>query len=53
LTIPNARAAALARSTRSSLSTTTADEESTERTDAIPGGSFGGCCAARSRALRG
>ena len=53
LTMPNARAAALARSTRSSLSTTTAEEERTARTDAIPGGSLAGCCAALSRALRG
>ena len=50
LTMPKARAAALARSTRSSLSTTTAEDESTERTEAIPGGSLAGCWAARSRA---
>src|SRR6201996_1233821 len=53
LTIPKVRAAALARSTRSSLSTTTAEDESTERTDAIPGGSLAGCCAVRSRVLLG
>jgi len=39
LTSPKARAAALARSTRSLLSTTTAEEESTDRTAAMPGGS--------------
>ena len=52
LTIPNARAAALARSTLSLLSRTTAEEESTERTDAMPGGSLAGCWAARSRVPR-
>jgi len=52
LTIPNARAAALARSTLSLLSRTTAEEESTDRTDAMPGGSLAGCWAARSRAPR-
>jgi hypothetical protein len=52
LTSPNARAAALARSTLSLLSTTTAEEESTERTDAMPGGSLAGCLAARSREPR-
>ena len=44
--------AALARSTRSLLSRTTADEESTDRTDAMPGGSRAGCWAARNLALR-
>jgi hypothetical protein len=39
LTSPKARAAALARSTRSLLSTTTAEEDSTDRTEAMPGGS--------------
>ena len=38
LTRPKERAAALALSTRSSLSSTTAEEESTDSTDAIPGG---------------
>src|SRR5207247_10882403 len=52
LTRPNARAAALARSTLSLLSRTTAEEESTERTDAMPGGSLAGCWAARSRVPR-
>ena len=52
LTSPNARAAELARSTRSLLSTTTAEEERTERTEAIPGGSLAGCCGARSREPR-
>jgi len=42
LTSPKARAAALALSTRSLLSTTTAEEDSTERTDAMPGGSLEG-----------
>ena len=41
-TRPNERAAALARSTRSSLSMTTAEEDSTERTAAMPAGSRAG-----------
>ncbi len=53
LTIPYARAAALARSTRSLLSRTTAEEESTERTDAMPGGSRAGCWATRRLVARG
>src|SRR5690348_2094978 len=41
---PKERAAALARSTRSGLSSTTAEEESTDSTDAIPGGRRGAAC---------
>src|SRR5580658_2042016 len=54
LTRPKARAAALARSTRSLLSTTTAEEESTDRTAAMPGGSLVGLGwrAVRSLGLR-
>ena len=43
LTRPKERAAALARSTRSWLSSTTAEDESTDSTDATPGGSRGAC----------
>jgi hypothetical protein len=50
--MPNERAAALALSTRSLLSTTTAEEESTDSTDAMPGGSRSGGWAGRVRGVR-
>ena len=52
LTRPNARAAELALNTRSLLSTTTAEEESTDSTDAMPGGSRVGCWVVRAREVR-
>src|ERR1700761_1236132 len=51
-TRPNARAAELARNTRSLLSTTTAEEGSTDSTDAMPGGSRVGGWVARDLGVR-